>query len=345
MADTGYISPGTMANDATPLIDSYSESYNDGNTAEVYDTRRYGQTFQNGSAITLDSCKLSVRNYATTTGNCRVKVYAHTGTFGTSGVPTGAVLATSDDLDASTFSTSKVLITFSFTSANRITLSADTPYVIVIEMPTAADYQHGISIGEDRTSPVASGNLVYSFNSGSTWIADENIDAPFYVYGAVGTVTWSNPNNAKASDGSYSIAPAIGEFENPYDKVVKLVDATGSVVGDNNADLVNFWSTDADQTITYGGSNDLWGSSWSAENINDSDFGIVLQATATPDTEYLKATNFGFSIPTGVTIDGIEVSIERRGDFIGLDLAAKVDHIRIKVYYTTASSRRVFLIT
>ena len=42
MADTGYISPGTMADDATPLIDSYSESYNDGNTAEVYDTRRYG---------------------------------------------------------------------------------------------------------------------------------------------------------------------------------------------------------------------------------------------------------------------------------------------------------------
>lgn len=35
-------------------------------------------------------------------------------------------------------------------------------------------------------------------------------------------------------------------------------------------------------------------------------------ATFMDSTEYLKATNFGFSIPSGATVDGIEVFIERR---------------------------------
>mgnify|MGYP003557001264 FL=1 len=36
----------------------------------------------------------------------------------------------------------------------------------------------------------------------------------------------------------------------------------------------------------------------------------VIGAAVTP-SEYLKVTNFGFSIPSGATIDGIAVSVER----------------------------------
>jgi len=155
----------------------------------------------------------------------------------------------------------------------------------------------------------------------------------------VGTVAWSNPDNAKTSNNSYAVASEIGELENPYDKVVKLVDETGTVVGSNYAetDVGDIWSTSADGTVTYGGNTDLWGSTWSATDLNDSDFGLVLQATASfGDSEYLKVTNFGFSIPSDSTINGIEVKIEKRGE-IGMTLDAKVDNIQIKVYYTESS--------
>lgn len=39
--------------------------------------------------------------------------------------------------------------------------------------------------------------------------------------------------------------------------------------------------------------------------------------TGSVSTHYLKCTNFGFSIPSGATIDGITVTIERRNTGIG----------------------------
>lgn len=44
-------------------------------------------------------------------------------------------------------------------------------------------------------------------------------------------------------------------------------------------------------------------------------------------TQYLKATNFGFSVPSGATIDGIEVGVKRKsssGDYWILDYSVKL---------------------
>jgi len=336
MANTTATSPGTMANDATPLLDSYSESNDDGNTAEVYGTRRFGQTFSNGSSITLDSCKLYLKKYASAVDNCRVKIYAHTGTYGTNGVPTGAALATSDDSDASTFSTSKELVTFSFTGANRITLSADTDYVVVVEMPTAASYLYGLALGEDRTSLTASGNFVSSTDSGSNWSASTSIDVPFYIYGAVGNVAWTNPDNAKSSDDSYATIYAGDDNETIVDVNVKIVKSDGSIGSENKADVSTVWS-ESDEYVSYGSSTDLWSETWTPSDINDSDFGIAFSSENTQGSEinqYLKATNFGFSIPSDATINGILVEIEKKRFYAAGNYGvAYVDHIRITVYY------------
>lgn len=51
---------------------------------------------------------------------------------------------------------------------------------------------------------------------------------------------------------------------------------------------------------------------WSTPgNITASDDSKATTASSNAQTNYLKATNFGFAIPTDATIDGIEVSIER----------------------------------
>lgn len=166
---------------------------------------------------------------------------------------------------------------------------------------------------------------------------------------AVGIKTWSNPSNAKVSDNNYAniLWNPLGLL---WDYTVKLVDESGSVVGDNKSNVTELDSSDTYRV--YGGSSDDWGGTWSDTDINDSDFGVVFQITeddlGTPwiFSEYLKATNFGFSIPSGATIDGIEVRVEQKVHIVEDSdppppeepvegyTEAHVDHIQIRVYYT-----------
>lgn len=164
---------------------------------------------------------------------------------------------------------------------------------------------------------------------------------------SVGTIAWSNPSNAKASDDSYAVSTASSFEDPPGDRLVKLVDEMGTVLGDNNASNNSLNTTDTYRS--YGSSSDLWGHTWSATDINDSDFGIVFQVgffnyfeSEFYYSEYLKATNFGFGIPSGATIDGIEARVEqRRGLDEEYNRLAYVDHIQIKVYYTEGSTPAV----
>ena len=65
------------------------------------------------------------------TGNATAKLYAHSGTYGTSSVPTGAALATSAVRDVSEFNTSYQIETFTFT--DEYELSDDVYYCISVE--------------------------------------------------------------------------------------------------------------------------------------------------------------------------------------------------------------------
>ena len=82
----------------------------------------------------------------------------------------------------------------------------------------------------------------------------------------------------------------------------------------------------------------MWDETWTPADINDSDFGVVYSVSEPENpsqSHYLKATNFGFTIPINATIDGIEIKIENhRITAMGRDKAF-VDVIEIIVYYTT----------
>jgi hypothetical protein len=60
------------------------------------------------------------------------------------------------------------------------------------------------------------------------------------------------------------------------DRVVQLV-VGGSIVGDNNGDLVTDWPGSATD-VDYGGAADLWGLSLSKAQVEASDFGVVISA-------------------------------------------------------------------
>lgn len=90
------------------------------------------------------------------------------------------------------------------------------------------------------------------------------------------------------------------------DVEVKIVKADGSIGTENKGDTVNAWPTsDTDTYKSYGAVDNLWSETWSAANINDSDFGVVLAV-------YDSQARIG--------------------------VQAAVDHMRITVYYTEAAA-------
>lgn len=165
---------GTLQTDA-----SYSESNNqvgeEAYLCSVYATES-GQSFSSGGGV-LDSAKFYLHKTGSPTGNATAKVYAHTGTYGTSSLPTGSVLATSDTFDVSTLTASNQLITFSFSGANRITLASS--YYFVVVSYSGGDADNIVHPGRDASSPTHDGNAADDYGG---WTATATHDQIFYVY-------------------------------------------------------------------------------------------------------------------------------------------------------------------
>ena len=177
----GWKIPKYLIGNPAEIIDSYSETNQDSG-AELHNAEWYpygGQTFTNIDASVLGSAKFFLKKYGSPTGNITVEIYAHTGTYGTNGVPTGSPLATSDAIDISTLTTDYQLIQFIFSGVEQINLSASTYYVAVLHY--VGDASNYLIAGVDISSPSHSGNSVNS-TDGSSWGSDNNTDCCFYVY-------------------------------------------------------------------------------------------------------------------------------------------------------------------
>lgn len=181
------------------IVDSYSESNRNTDTAGP----NRGQSFTGDGGV-LNSAKFYLYKAGSPTGNSRAKIYAHSGTFGTSSIPTGSALATSDDIDISTFSTSQQLVTFTFSGANKITLDNGTKYIVVIEIDYTPSDPNYIWIGLDTSSPSHNGN--YSFFSSGTWTPDSSIDMCFYVYKDDATTTSTTTSTSTSSSTTTTVS-------------------------------------------------------------------------------------------------------------------------------------------
>lgn len=137
----------------------------------------------------------------TPTGNMYAKLYAHSGTFGTSSVPTGTALATSDPVDVgnvpSTYG-STLMTEFIFSTPYQ--LVSGTNYCIAIEY-TGGDGSNAIAIFRRGSSPTHPGNS--STYNGSTWTSDAS-DLHFGVYshGGVNVISGTDPGFTGSPDSS-----------------------------------------------------------------------------------------------------------------------------------------------
>lgn len=179
---------------AEVLIDSYDEtnysSVSDtiGNDTAIADVQ-FGQSFT-GNGSDASRAVFYMRRTGNPTGSLTAKIYAHSGTFGTSSVATGVALAVSDPLGPNDIPTTRGLVSFTFSGANRINLANASKYVIAIDgSALAIDGSNSVQGGLDTTAPTHAGNFCY-FDT--TWHASAT-DAIFYMYGetgpTVGTLT------------------------------------------------------------------------------------------------------------------------------------------------------------
>jgi hypothetical protein len=155
---------------------------------------------------------------------------------------------------------------------------------------------------------------------------------------SVGTTAWTNVNNIKVS-GDFAYATSGNKNNENSVKIIKGGTITGTDQS-TGAALPDYGSSPSSMSVlTYGTSSYLWGTTWSYSDINNSGFGFAFSSkyyTGSPVSHYLTATNFGFSIPSGATINGIVVEI-RTGQSSDV-YQNYVDYVRITVHYTEGSS-------
>ena len=186
---TTSIGPYDIENAVVPSTsDSYSEANQD-QDQEVGDdtTNAVGQSFD-GDGNVLSGVVLWLKAVASPIGNAVVKIYAHSGTYGTDGVPTGSALATSNVVDVSGIGGVYELVHFEF--EDEYTLVSGTKYFAVLEYNgTATDYLHW---GRDGSAPTHGGNVArYT----TVWAYDASVDLCFYVYTS-GIITINALTNA-----------------------------------------------------------------------------------------------------------------------------------------------------
>lgn len=178
---------------------------------------KIGQSFiGNGSYI--DSVLLRLKTIGSPTGNVVLKIYKHSGTYGTTGIPSNKLMAVSEVIPMDELDPGLVDVTFVFTGLNRMILIDGFHYFLVIEY---LDSTYDNTIACESTVDLHDGNVAkYFIDFGNVWYPD-NIDLFFIVYGySVVSVSASpsrspslsqSPSSSTSPSYSVSLSPSASQ--------------------------------------------------------------------------------------------------------------------------------------
>jgi len=170
------------------LLDSYTEG---NRTSDVGITAVYpgsvpgpvagrGQTFNSSTEARIGRVVFYIARDGNPTGDLHAALYAHTGTFGVNGKPTGPILALSDPIDSATLGVGLTLVSFNFTGANRTRLEVNTTYSIGLQA------MNGVLSAPNR---VIMSRDAGGAHEGNAYYLDDGVWGPdawdniFYLYG------------------------------------------------------------------------------------------------------------------------------------------------------------------
>ncbi len=184
----------TFAYASPSLIDSWNETHQDSwGSIRIHPSigeyeSAYAQSFTMiSSTVKLTSCKFFLKKLGLPVGLIHAALYSHTGNYGAGGLP-NALLATSDDFQASDLTTDYALYTFTFSGNQQYVMTANTYYCIVLLGPSSGTFDdtNKVIIGKDNT-PGHSGNGSYYNGYFGGWYFDVvfQFDLVFYLYGQI----------------------------------------------------------------------------------------------------------------------------------------------------------------
>lgn len=146
-----------------------------------------GQSFEVVNSATLDNLVIDIKTNGSPSGSFQFEIYAHSGTYGTSSVPTGSPLATSDTVLVSSLTATYATYTTYFTGANAISMTAGTRYVLVCNYATTS-WPNAL-LFKNKTPSFYAGNQ--SYKSGGTWNALGTYDIIFDLQGVAAGSSFS----------------------------------------------------------------------------------------------------------------------------------------------------------
>lgn len=162
------------------LDDNYPSSNNSTSTQFGSGANKFvGQSFTPSVGKRLSRVGFYLRKAGSPTGTMVAKLYAHTGTYGTSSLPTGTVLATSNEWDVSLGTAGFSMVYFDFSTP--VDLTAGTQYVVGLETSSGDGVTNYIDLSLDSTSPTHGGNTIGSTDL-ATYTAYSAYDTIFYSY-------------------------------------------------------------------------------------------------------------------------------------------------------------------
>lgn len=174
-------------------------------------TTAQGQSFANGAkAAYLTRAFFKLKKTGSPTGNLTCKLYAHTGTFGSSGTPTGAALATSVNIDVSKLTTSYQVVEIGFNT--QYELAASTNYYVAVDY-SGGDVSNYVQV-EGAASGTHAGNRA---SYAGSWTASSGSDLYFdahtspKLYGLTGELFKgiTHEINIDTNTGTFSAVEAV----------------------------------------------------------------------------------------------------------------------------------------
>ncbi len=150
-------------------VDTYASS-NQSGTVSMYSANNedVGFAVTLSSDESIQSVKFWLKKSGSPTGLMRAKIYASTGTVGSTGVPTGDILKTSLELDSADLTTSFAFVEFTFETPHAVS-AGDVCFVLDYRGGNASNY---IILGTDSSSPTHGSNAFKSNTADSGWVQD-----------------------------------------------------------------------------------------------------------------------------------------------------------------------------
>ena len=219
---------------STATADSYGEANQNAERVMYSGVRvEVGQALNVPAPITVSSVKFYLRKTGAPAGAISVKLYAATGTVGANAYPTGAALAASNTMDASTLTATMAL--YEFTFATPYAMAAGN-YAIACAY-AGGDASNAVYVGVDDSSPAHAGNL-FRLAPPSSYTTEGAVDSVFYLLNQI-------PDNLTLVSNAQTAAAEPAEarmilFAEPIDSITLNTDLKGYVTknGGTNWDQV-----------------------------------------------------------------------------------------------------------